>query len=893
MPAAAAWVAVNVFAASAATAATVATVTTVAMYALAAGSAVYSYSQGKKQEKAARRAMLANQGMTVTTRDPASLRRIIYGEMRVGGTYVLMHTREQPGGPKNEYLYLIITLAGHEVDSIGAIQFDDEVVPLDGAGFVSSGKYANLARVKKFTGSPTQTADADLVAECPDVWTNDHRLRGIAYLSVRLKYDAKIFSGLPNITAVVRGKKVFDPRNGTTVWTDNAALCLRDYLTDTDYGLGCAADEINDATFVAKANLCDELVTIVGGGTERRYTANGAIERSMPPQEVIETLTGCMAGSLVYTGGVWSLAGGAYESPAATYGWDDLRGEVSIQTADSRRDTCNGVKGTYISPLNQYQPADYPPAKNATYLTQDGERVWRELDLPMTASPATAQRLAKIELERARQEITVKLPLKLQGLRVQVGDTVLLNLDRYGWVAKPFEVMGWKFVTSAVDESQGPTIGVDLELRETAAAVWAWSNGEETTVDPAPNTILPDWRTVGAPRSLAVSSTATVLADGTLVPSILATWLVPLDLLVTSGGRIEAEYSVVGSGVWTPVASVDGAQTRVEIVPVTVGLAYQVRVRSVNRNEAVSAWVISANVTAAGDTVAPSAPTAVSVSGVYRGIVVRWTNPTEPDLAFLEVFEQASATPAPTAGSVALARIYGSEFVRAGLNIGDTRWYWVRAVDNSGNRSAWAGGISGVAAAVGIAEITSTQIADDSISTPKLQANSITAAKVGANEIISSSANIANLAVTTLKIADQAVTIPVGAYTAAGINVNTSTWTTIQSATFPFSGTNVSIHFGLVPNVVTEDSGFFWEVQVLRGGVQIFTVILPSVSYPAGSPVGSITRTVVLPFHYSIVDTTTAASQVYQVQVRRQSSGGTVVSSDFAERTLTLIGLRK
>ncbi len=68
------------------------TVGVVAMVALSAGSVVYSQQQAKKMEKKARAAMLANQGMTLTSRDSAAQRRIIYGEMRVGGTFAFMNT---------------------------------------------------------------------------------------------------------------------------------------------------------------------------------------------------------------------------------------------------------------------------------------------------------------------------------------------------------------------------------------------------------------------------------------------------------------------------------------------------------------------------------------------------------------------------------------------------------------------------------------------------------------------------------------------------------------------------------------------------------------------------------------------------------------------------------
>ena len=94
---------------------------------------------------------------------------------------------------------------------------------------------------------------ADLIAEVPG-WDSSHRLNGIAYLYVRLQYSQEVFAqGIPNISAVVRGKKLYDPRDGSTAYSTNAALCVRDYLA-SDYGFECSADEINDDYFEAAAN---------------------------------------------------------------------------------------------------------------------------------------------------------------------------------------------------------------------------------------------------------------------------------------------------------------------------------------------------------------------------------------------------------------------------------------------------------------------------------------------------------------------------------------------------------------------------------------------------------------------------------------------------------------
>jgi hypothetical protein len=171
-------------------------------------------------------------------RSAVDTRRIIYGQVMVSGPLVYA----QSTGDANQYLSMVIALAGHECEEIGDIYFNDELVGtlsgVDG-GLVTTGRFANYAFINKHLGAADQFADSQLIIDSGGTWTTAHRLRGICYLYIRLTYSADIFpNGIPNVKAVVKGKKLYDPRDGTTAWSDNWALCVRDYLT-ADYGLQC------------------------------------------------------------------------------------------------------------------------------------------------------------------------------------------------------------------------------------------------------------------------------------------------------------------------------------------------------------------------------------------------------------------------------------------------------------------------------------------------------------------------------------------------------------------------------------------------------------------------------------------------------------------------------
>jgi hypothetical protein len=405
-------------------------------------------------------------GLTITIRDPVMPREIIYGRRRKGGTVAFVRESDS-----NSILHLVIVLAGHECEAIDEIYFNGDLA-FDAAGDVQD-PFTGLATVTKHLGAADQLADDDLIAAFPGVWTENHRLRGICYIYVTLTFDADVYRNLPNITAIVRGKKVYDPRIDDVVWSENAALCLADYLHDPEYGLAAPyGEEIATDDLIEAANICDEEVP-TPIGTEPRYTANGVLFSSDEPQRNVEALLSAMRGSLVYTGGQWIIRAGAFVTPTVELDEHDLRGDLLVQARIPRRDLFNAIRGLYVSPEHDWLPTDFPAHFPNVYRDEDnGERIWRDIELPFTISPYMAQRLALLELHEGRQQISVIAPFSLKALRLRAGDTVGLSNARMGWSNKPFVVADWQFVVlggqQEDQEEEAPQLGCVLQLRETS-----------------------------------------------------------------------------------------------------------------------------------------------------------------------------------------------------------------------------------------------------------------------------------------------------------------------------------------------------------------------------------------------------------------------------------------
>ena len=234
---------------------------------------------------------------------------IIYGNRRVGSQVVYMDTASN----SSQHLFVVYALSVGEVDEIML-----ETLEIDGnslndpnqfrnGGYLGSDKIASgagsLCTANQTSGSvdlaggtfgtnpalggyryvfnahhgaATQTADPMLVASNSSKWTTAHKLNGVAYIAASFIYDSKgQFSGVPQITVQVKGKKVYDQRKDSTnggtgsqrlatpstyEFSNNPAICFQDYILNNDYGKGIPSAKVNFSTFTTAANKADTLV---------------------------------------------------------------------------------------------------------------------------------------------------------------------------------------------------------------------------------------------------------------------------------------------------------------------------------------------------------------------------------------------------------------------------------------------------------------------------------------------------------------------------------------------------------------------------------------------------------------------------------------------------------
>ena len=262
-------------------------VSTLSLAALSAASTLIGGLMSKGTQATAE-----NFGTKVASRTSAAPRQIIYGKARVGGTITHIET----SGTDNYKLSMIVVLAGHEVESLEEVLINDTKLTTTSSGgfeYATNSRFTNsdnenkfgvsnsLLRYKFKDGSQT-TADSTITG-ATSLGSTD-KFIGMAYMLIEMVFDSEAFGGgIPPLAFVIKGKKVYDPRTSSTAWSDNPALCVRDYITDTTYGLKATSDEVLDTTalggFSAAANTCENQA-----GAITTATVNGAVSNTQTVQ---------------------------------------------------------------------------------------------------------------------------------------------------------------------------------------------------------------------------------------------------------------------------------------------------------------------------------------------------------------------------------------------------------------------------------------------------------------------------------------------------------------------------------------------------------------------------------------------------------------------------------
>ena len=402
---------------------------------------------------------------------------VIYGTRKVGGTLAFLET----SGTDNQYLYMALILGEGEINDITQIFVNDNQVTWSGdladntertVGSGDSNYYKNsasLITVRPHYGADDQSA-CSLLSTLTS-WTSNHRLRGVAYLSLRFEWNSDAFGSIPTVQAIVQGKKVYNPNldgtktggtgshredtSSTWEYSDNPIYQLLDYLRNDRYGMGIANSyfDSNYADFQTAGDVCDANITPFSGADQIDLIDSHAVIDTS--QKIIDNTKKFLTGSrafLNYHAGKYQVTVETSGSASITLTEDNIIGGIGVSSKD-KNERYNRVIVTFINPDKNYQvdEAQFPPVdetgqatadQHATMKTADGGILLEgRFDMPSIANPYQAQEMAEIILRRSRSSLDVTLTADANAMELVVGDIVNITHATPSFSAKPFRVL--------------------------------------------------------------------------------------------------------------------------------------------------------------------------------------------------------------------------------------------------------------------------------------------------------------------------------------------------------------------------------------------------------------------------------------------------------------------
>ena len=252
---------------------------------LFATSTAYQVSQQNKMKRRQEAEADKRKGFIATISGKAENLPVIYGKSVIGGietkhavsanytantdnsdkTFSENFANATVTGTKNEFLNVQYALCHDGIEGVQWIKVNDKHYN------ESSQKFKHIIRTHNIGGT------ADAIASSNGIPSTNY-FTGTANVSAtyRLNRDDANYSGVPSLAFLVKGRKVKWVEETAGVYSlstsyeysNNPALCLLDYLMNSDFGRGLSVNDVDLESFYHAANVCDTIVAtdkFIGG----------------------------------------------------------------------------------------------------------------------------------------------------------------------------------------------------------------------------------------------------------------------------------------------------------------------------------------------------------------------------------------------------------------------------------------------------------------------------------------------------------------------------------------------------------------------------------------------------------------------------------------------------
>jgi hypothetical protein len=453
-----------------------------------------------------------------------------------------------------------------------------------------------------YLGLPNQTANSAVLA----LFGQADALPSVCYTVLQVTPGLSL-----DIWAIVRGRKVYDPRTALTAYSNNAALCLADYITYfTDYTVDWDSVEV-------AADYCDEWAD-APANTIRRWQVNMPLATPKPPDEWMAILAEYANCYLFRDDGVITLLPDKVRAVDHVMTVSDVRaGSLNLRKS-GQRDTPTQVVADYTL-----------PTATGVWGTDVAQTADPAEDVPLRVTPLhllgyqqalQAKRKAVQFLNYANvSDLFIDFETFDNGVKIVRGDVISMT-HPVGLAAKEFRVLDCQPIPGLKGRWK-------ISGREYSPLLYS----DEVVANPnVPDTDLPRVDDEPTPANLVAVEELYNISPGETRSRLVATAdAVSYPFQFVYDWQVLQDSTVLHSVVTGSTTLVWGP------LPIDGGVTFTVRVR-VRGPVGVGAWATT-TINILGKLALPLPPTVFRVFEAQGTVFFQWTPGLDVDLRGYEI----------------------------------------------------------------------------------------------------------------------------------------------------------------------------------------------------------------------------------------------------------------
>lgn len=484
-------------------------------------------------------------------------------------------------------------------------------------------------------------------------------LRHVAYIAFTIKAGDKISGGMPNFTAIVKGRKVrvWENESWITKWTENPVWHLLDLLTHTRYGGGYTDSQINIEGFKTAAAFCDEILS----DGRPRFTEGIIIDWVDSLPDIVDQIRFTCRGYVVSYNGKLTFKIEQPETPCQHFSMENIVEDSLEIYMPGKDEEWQKTTVTYCEPNQNWAklPAQSVDESNPLHPIQ------KDFTIVGVNRFSQASRLAYFYRVYSKYcRFSGKFKTTIRALNRIPGDVITISDDIMGWVKKPVRILE---IRHAGDH------GHEIYFREYNETIYNDALGSaEPTVNYSelPNPFSP----ANDPTDLVLTENTYVLSSGEVVPEIIVTFNPAYSMFY--------KYSLIQISE-DGVAWQDYGQTyegNYKIHGIRIGQEYWIRVKTVF--DKVSSDGAVASIKMVGKNQPPGDLKGLTVVQQENILKVSVIPPDDPDLNKFEL--RVGGLSWETSSYL---KQFKDNQTTVDVTQAGTQTFWAKAIDNSGNYS--------------------------------------------------------------------------------------------------------------------------------------------------------------------------------------------------------------